>query len=87
MEKVSKQLIVGVDITGKDVSCLSVGVMCNHGHVLLLNHFTGEEAQEMYSKLVGTNKSVKPIAKPNQIGLIANTAFIDEIVNQQKVEE
>lgn len=56
MKNVCKSIIVGVDFThGKDVGVLIVGEQVD-GKVNIINAFQGEEAYNLYKKLI-TKKS------------------------------
>lgn len=55
--KVNESLLVGVDFTnGEDSSVLIVGRKRPNQSVEIINAFQGEEAEELYKKLVGNEK-------------------------------
>lgn len=55
--KVNESLLVGVDFTnGEDSSVLIVGRKRPNQSVEIINAFQGEEAEELYKKLIGNEK-------------------------------
>ena len=52
--KTNESLLVGVDFTnGEDVGVLIVGRKRPNESVEIINAFQGEEAEELYKKLIG----------------------------------
>ena len=52
--KINESLLVGVDFTnGEDVGVLIVGRKRPNQSVEIINAFQGEEAEELYNKLIG----------------------------------
>ena len=45
------QLYIGVDISGKDSSALTVARKDSNGKILIVNAFLGDDALELYKKL------------------------------------
>ena len=55
--KINESLLVGVDFTnGEDVGVLIVGRKRPNESVEIINAFKGEEAEELYKKLIGNEK-------------------------------
>lgn len=55
--KINESLLVGVDFTnGEDVGVLIVGRKRPNESVEIINAFQGEEAEELYKKLIGNEK-------------------------------
>lgn len=55
--KINESLLVGVDFTnGEDSSVLIVGRKLPNESVEIINAFHGEEAEELYKKLIGNEK-------------------------------
>lgn len=72
-------LIVGYDPAYEnDVGCLTVGQMCGMKG-LILNHVYGEEAKELYDKLVGTRKPLS--VEGDRRGKNVKFSFVDEVHN------
>ena len=56
MNRMTKSLIIGVDFSnGKEKSILIVGEKKPNQAVEIINAFQGEEAEELYKKLVTKN--------------------------------
>ena len=55
--KVNESLLVGVDFTNsEDTGVLIVGRKRHNESVEIINSFQGEEAKELYKKLIGNEK-------------------------------
>lgn len=55
--KINESLLVGVDFTnGEDVGVLIVGRKRPNQSVDIINAFQGEEAEELYKKLIDNKK-------------------------------
>lgn len=55
--KINESLLVGIDFTnGEDVGVLIVGRKRPNESVEIINAFQGEEAEELYKKLIGNEK-------------------------------
>lgn len=55
--KINESLLVGVDFTnGEDIGVLIVGRKRPNESVEIINAFQGEDAEELYKKLIGNEK-------------------------------
>lgn len=59
MKYLSDTLLIGVDFSEKDTGVLIVGKKRLNESVEIINAFQGEEARELYEKLITKKEAVK----------------------------